>query len=378
MKYIDEANIDHKKVLIRCDLNVPIEDGVITDDSRIKKSIKTIEYLLARHCSVIIMSHLGRIKVSEDKEKNTLKDVAPILEKYLGRNVTFVSSPVGKDALLTCKNMKEEDVILLENTRFCDFPEKLESSNDLELAKYWASFADVFVCDAFGSLHRAHASVAGIANYLPTYFGFLVKDEMESLKPVVKDIAHPFGVFMGGAKVDDKLKYIKDILPRCDYLLLGGGIANSFLYALDYDIGDSLCTSDEITLGELRKLYEENKGKIILPVDFVFEDSKIMDLGEKSIARYTKCLSLCKTIFVNGTCGKFEDKKYALGTYNLFNNLKNVDAYKVAGGGDTLNFINSYHVINSFDYLSSGGGASLEYVSSSFLEAVKYIESVNK
>lgn len=375
MRYIDEVELSSKKVVLRCDFNVPIQNNVISDNSRILKSLKTINYLLEKNCALILMSHLGRIKSREDKNKNSLRIVAEELQKHLGKKVKFIDSPVGMAALKAAKELKNGEIILLENVRYCDYPEKLESNNDINLAKYWSSFGDVFVVDAFGSLHRSHASVAGISKFLPTYFGLLVKEEMQGLSPAINDIKRPFGVFMGGAKVDDKLKYIKNLLPRCDYLLIGGGIANSFLYALGYDVQESLCTKDEAILEELRILVEENKDKIIMPVDFTIENQQILDLGVKSVDKYTRYLEQCETIFINGTCGKFEDKKFAKGTVTLFNNIKDLKAYKVAGGGDTLNVINEYHLNDAFTFLSSGGGASLEYLSSGHLEAVDFIKN---
>lgn len=373
MKYIDNIDLSNKKVIIRCDFNVPIKDGIIEDDTRIIKSTKTIKYLLKQNCSLILMSHLGRIKTPEDKNKNTLIKVAERLSEILKVDVKFVSSPVGMEVISSCNELKNGEVLLLENTRYCDYPEKLESKNDLELAKYWSTLADAFVVDAFGSLHRAHASVAGISRYLPTYFGLLVKEEIEGLSPVVTNVLKPFGVFMGGAKVDDKIGYIKDLLPKCDYLCLGGGIANSFLYACGIDVQDSLCTNDEITLEEIRNLVKQYNNKIIMPIDYVMDDCKILDLGEKTINKYIEYLSKCTTIFINGTCGMFENHNYANGTIKLFESLKDMDSYKVAGGGDTLNAIKQFGLNNSFSFLSSGGGASLEYVSCGQLEAVNFI-----
>ena len=282
------------------------------------------------------------------------------------------------EVLKTCKELKPKDIVLLENTRYCDYPEKLESKNDLNLARYWSSLGEVFVVDAFGSLHRAHASVAGISTYLPTYYGFLIKEEMEGLKPVIENIKKPFTVFMGGAKVDDKLGYIKGLLPKCDYLLLGGGIANSFLFALGYDIGESLCTSDEQVLEELRKLHNTYKERIILPIDFVIDNNVIYDLDKKTINKYVKYFEMSNTIFVNGTVGKFEDVKYAKGTKTLFTYINRSNAIKIAGGGDTINAINKFNLSKNFDFLSSGGGASLEYISTGHLEAVDYIENNRK
>ena len=376
MNYIDSVDITNKKVILRCDLNVPIKDGKVLDDTKIKKSIKTISYLLNNNCSVIILSHLGRIKTSVDKLENSLKPCQKVLEDNLNQEVIFLDNPVGMNVITTCKNLKPKQVVLLENTRFCDFPEKLESRNDLGLAKYWSVLGDVFVIDAFASLHRLHASVAGIANYLPTYFGFLVKDEIEGLNPVIKDIKRPFTVFMGGAKVDDKLEYIKGLLTKCDYLLVGGGIANSFLYACGFDVMDSLCTSDEITISEIKALMKEYKDKIVLPIDFVIDEDKILDLNTKSINKYCSYLEKSKTIFINGTVGAFENKKYAIGTYKLFDYLKNVDAVKIAGGGDTVNAINLFKLKDNFTFLSSGGGASLEYISSNHLRAIDYISKL--
>lgn len=378
MKCINEVELLNKKVIVRCDFNVPMENGEITDNTRIIKSLDTINYLLDNNCGIILMSHMGRVKVSEDKKKYSLKVVSEELASLLNKEVKFISSPVGMEVIKACANLKFGEILLLENTRFCDFPEKLESKNDLELSKYWSTLADAFVLDAFGSMHRAHASVAGISKYLPTYSGLLVQNELFNLRPVIENVNRPFGVFMGGAKVDDKLGYIKNLLTKCDFLCLGGGIANSFLYACGFDVKESLCTSDEITLEELRQLVKEYKDKIVMPIDFVIDDNKILDLGNKTIEKYIKKFSGCKTIFVNGTCGKFEDNKYANGTICLFNELKNIDAYKVAGGGDTLNAIRKYNLAENFTYLSSGGGASLEYVSTGKLQALEYIQSQNR
>ena len=374
MRFIDEVDISNKRVILRLDLNVPIEDGVITDTTRIEKSLKTIKYLLQKNNSLIILSHLGRVKVREDKIKNSLRIVAEKLSELLHQQVDFIDSPVGMEVLKECSNLQPSRIIMLENTRYCDYPEKLESNNDLNIAKYWSTLGDVFVCDAFGSLHRLHASVAGISKYLPTYFGLLVKEEINGLDKVINPV-RPYAVFMGGAKINDKLKYIEKLLPEVDYLLIGGGIANSFLYACGYDVGESICTNDESILEELRNFVKTYKEKIIMPIDFVFDGQSIMDLGQKSIAKYQNVFNNCKTIFINGSCGKFEVERFAKGTVDLFASLKNVEAYKVAGGGDTLNVINNYGLEDSFNFLSSGGGASLEYISSKKLTAIDYIDN---
>ncbi|MDD5865235.1 MAG: phosphoglycerate kinase [bacterium] len=376
MKFIDEVEIKDKKIILRCDFNVPIENGNIKDNTKIKKSIKTINYLLENNNAIILLSHLGRVKTREDKINNTLLPVAKELSKFLNKEVTFINEPVGMKVLNAVKNLNYGEIILLENTRFCDYPEKLESHNDLNLAKYWSVLADIFVVDAFATLHRNHSSVAGISKYLPTYYGLLVKEEIINLNPLVENIQRPFTVFMGGAKVDDKLIYIKNLLKKCDYLLIGGGIANSFLFACGFDVMDSLCTTDEITISEIKELIKEYKEKIILPIDFVIEDNKILDLNTKSVNKYISYFQKSKTIFINGTCGVFENKRYANGTIKLFQSLRDIDAYKVAGGGDTLNAIHMYNLTNYFSFLSSGGGASLEYISSDHLKAIDYIEKV--
>lgn len=378
MKYIDEVEIISKKVILRCDYNVPINDGVIDDDSRIVKSLTTINYLLDKNCSLIIMSHLGKVKSEEDKKKNSLKLVSERLSELLHMDVKFIEEPVGMEVLKACKDLHNGEIILLNNTRYCDIPDKLESSNDEGLSEYWSKLGDIFVLDAFGSMHRNHASVSGISRFLPTYYGLLVKEEMLGLNPVVNNVSTPFGVFMGGAKIDDKLGYIKYLLPKCNYLMIGGGIANSFLSAAGYNVGDSLKTDDPEILNELKQLLNDYKDKIVLPIDFVFDGNAIMDLGPKSIAKYLKLFSICKTIFMNGSCGKFEDERFKDGTVSLIEGFKNIDAYKVAGGGDTLNAINSNNLVTAFNFLSTGGGASLEYVSKGTLESLEFIDKNSK
>ena len=375
MLFISDVDISNKRVILRCDFNVPIENEKVLDNTKIKKSVKTIKYLLDNNNSVILMSHLGRIKNKEDKEKYTLKPVITLLEELLNKNIQFASSPVGMKTLAKVKKLKKGELLLIENTRYCDFPTELESKSDIELSRYWSKFGDVFVVDAFGSLHRTHASVTGISDFLPTYFGFLVKEELDNLSLVTKNINHPFGIFMGGAKVDDKLKYIKNLLTRCDYLLVGGGIANSFLYASGYDVGDSLKTESEEVLSELKVLLNKYKEKIVLPIDFVIDNQKILDLNIKSIAKYLRYMRKCKTIFINGTCGVFEDEKYAKGTKNFLEGIASINAIKIAGGGDAINAINKFNLGHTFTFLSSGGGASLEYISSLSLEAISYILS---
>lgn len=374
MKTIKDIDLKNKKVVIRVDYNVPMENGIIKDSSKIKKSLRSINYLLENNCRVVILSHFGRIKSEEDKAKNSLKIVAKELANLLGKNVKFLDNCFGDKVKSIVDNCGLGEVILLENTRFMDIYEKKESGNDLALAEYWASLGEVYINDAFGSMHRAHASTAGIAKFLPHAIGFLVMDELEHLNILIHNTPHPFTVFMGGAKVDDKLPIIKSLIERCDYLLVGGGIANSFLKAKGADIGNSIATSDEGILNELKKLMDEYKGKIVLPVDFTIDDGIIYDVGNKSIEVYKKYIDKSEIVFVNGTCGKFEDERFMEGTSNLFKILKDSGKKVIVGGGDTASACNKFGFKDSFDFISSGGGATLEYIADGTLKALEWME----
>lgn len=374
MNTIKDIDLKNKKVVIRVDYNVPMENGIIKDSSKIKKSLRSINYLLENNCRVVILSHFGRIKSEEDKAKNSLKIVAKELANLLGKNVKFLDNCYGDKVKNIVDNCGLGEVILLENTRFMDIPEKRESGNDLSLAEYWASLGEVYINDAFGSMHRAHASTAGIAKFLPHAIGFLVMDELEHLNILIHNTPHPFTVFMGGAKVDDKLPIIKSLIERCDYLLVGGGIANSFLKAKGADIGNSIATSDEGILNELKKLMDEYKGKIVLPVDFTIDDGIIYDVGNKSIEVYKKYIDKSEIVFVNGTCGKFEDERFMEGTSNLFKILKDSGKKVIVGGGDTASACIKFGFKDSFDFISSGGGATLEYIADGTLKALEWME----
>ena len=374
MNTLKDIDIKNKNVIIRCDFNVPMEGNVIKDNSKIVKSIKTLKYLVDNNCRVVILSHFGRIKSEEDKEKNTLKYVGQELSNLLQREVKFVDKCMGEKVKEFVYSCNKGDVILLENTRIMDYPEKLESSNNLELARFWASLGDIFINDAFGSMHRAHASTAGICKFLPSAIGFLVEDELNHLNILVKDTPHPFCVFMGGAKVDDKLPIIKSLLDRCEYLLLGGGIANSFLKAKGANVGLSVATNDEAILSELNELMNKYKGKIILPIDFTIDDGIIYDIGSKSIDMYKKYIMDSEIIFVNGTCGKFEDDRFTEGTKGLFEALKISNKKVIVGGGDTVSAVSKFGYENSFYYLSSGGGATLEYIADGTLKALEWMK----
>lgn len=371
MKYIEDIDVFNKNVILRLDLNVTIKEGKILDDTKIKKSIPTIEYLLTHDANILIMSHLGKIKNEEDKKNNSLKIVSDALSVLMEFPINFIPETRG-DKL---KNAFSNRISMMENTRFEDYPNKLESGCDKELAKYWASCADVFVNDAFGTTHRKHASNYGLAELLPSAYGLLVAEELNGLSPLIKDIKKPFSVIMGGAKVDDKIALIEELLKECDYLLVGGGIANTFLIASGYEIGSSLYSSEFVST--VQKFLELYPTKILLPLDVIATSAKgtnqysvesipndafIYDIGPRTIANYKEVLTNSKTIFLNGTMGKYEEPEYRNGTEELYKVLANLDSIIIAGGGDALASVNKLGYQNAFSFLSTGGGASLEYL----------------
>lgn len=374
MNLIQEMNLKNKTIVLRCDYNVPVLDNVITDNSKIVRSLKTINYLLNNNCKIIILSHFGRVKTEEDKKNNSLKIVAKELSNLLNKRVIFINNCYSNETKKIIAGEKRGSVILLENTRFTDIPTKMESNNDEKLSKYFASLGDIYINDAFASMHREHSSTAGIAKYLPHGIGFLVEKEIDKLDILVNNTPHPFTVFMGGAKVDDKLPIIKSLIERCDYLLLGGGIANSFLKAKGENIGDSLATNDENILNELKELMKKYNSKIILPIDFTIDNNVIYDLGINSIYLYKKYINLSEVIFVNGTCGKFEDDRFSEGTKEFLKVLKESNKKVIIGGGDTASAVNKFGYNNSFYHVSSGGGATLEYIADKSLKALDWMK----
>lgn len=377
MKFIEDYNIDNKKVILRLDLNVTIKNNKILDNTKIVKSLKTINYCLKHNDHILIMSHLGKIKTEEDMNNNSLRIVCDELRKLLHKDIYFVPRTRGRELE---DSFNKHIITMMENTRFEDLNGKKESSCDDELSKYWASLGDVFVNDAFGTTHRCHASNYGIKKYCKvSLYGFLIQEEINGLKPIISDVKRPFTVIMGGAKVDDKVALIKSLLNDADYLLVGGGIANTFLKASGKEIGKSLYSKEYVE--EIRQLSNDYSSKIIMPIDVVvteensiiddpnnisIDDMKtnniIYDIGPNTISNYKDIIDKSSTIFLNGTVGKYEDPNYANGTKELLNVLKNAKCIKIAGGGDALASIASLHQESSFDYLSTGGGATLEYI----------------
>ena len=383
MKTIKDFDLNNKKVIIRVDFNVPIKDGIITDDTRIKESLKTIKYAIDNNAKVILMSHLGRIKEENDKLKNTLKPVSVRLSELLNKEVTFVPNTRGEELEEKINNLQPGAVLLMENTRFEDLEDKKESKNNEELGKYWASLGDIYINDAFGTAHRAHASNVGIASNLPSGIGFLIQKELDNLLPAINNPQKPFTVILGGAKVSDKIGVIENIVKKADYILIGGGIAFTFLKAEGIEIGSSLLDSESIDF--CKKILKENENKIILPIDVVTDqkecfitditmEEKGLDIGSKTVKLFKQYLDNSKTIIWNGPVGMFEEEKYSNGTKGICEILKNIDAIKIAGGGDTASAVKNFGYEDAFTHISTGGGASLELLEGKVLPGIDVIK----
>ena len=388
-KTVKDFNIENKKVIIRCDFNVPIKEGKITDDTRIVKSLPTINYCLEHNAKIILMSHLGRVKTEEDKVKNNLEVVATRLSELLKKHVTFINTTRGEELEQATSNMKDGDIILMQNTRYEDLDGKKESGCDMELAKYWASLGDIFINDAFGTLHRAHASNVGISTYLPSCVGLLVEKELSALSYLFNP-DRPFMIILGGAKVSDKIGLIENLLPKCDKILIGGGMAFTFLKAEGYNIGNSLL--DEESLDFCKKILKENEDKIILPVDVVcntkYEDTEGtvkditeltdnemgLDIGPNTVNIFKNNLSNAKTVMWNGPLGVYEFKNYVKGTNDVLTYLTESQAKTVLGGGDIVAAASSCNVTDKLYHISTGGGATLEYLEGKELPGLKNIE----
>ena len=389
-KTIRDFNLKNKKVIIRCDFNVPIKDGKIIDDTRIKNSLETIKYAIDKNAKVILLSHLGRIKEESDKVKNNLDVVAKRLSKLLNKKVIFVDEVVGEKVETAISKMKDKDIILLQNTRYEDLDGKKESKCDLEFAKQLASYGDIFINDAFGTIHRAHASNYGISKYLESGIGFLVEKELEKLS-ILNNPEDPFVIIMGGAKVADKIGVIDNLLPKCDKLLIGGGMAFTFLQTEGYEIGNSIVDVD--SLEYCQKLLKDYPDKIVLPVDVACSleykdgDKRIekdineidfheigLDIGNKTLSLFEKYLKDAKTVFWNGPLGVYEFSLYAKNTNKLLNYLEKSKAKVVLGGGDIVAAAGKLSLTNKFYHVSTGGGATLEYLSGNTLPGLENIE----
>lgn len=394
-KTIRDYDLSGKKVIIRVDFNVPIKDGEITDDNRIKASLETINYAINNNAKVILMSHLGRIKTEEDKIKNTLEPVALRLSELLDKEIIFVDETRGKILEDAISELKPGEILLMENTRFEDLNNKAESSNSEELGKYWASLGDIYINDAFGTSHRSHASNVGIASNLPNGIGFLIEKEIKEIEQTIKNPQRPFTVILGGSKVKDKIGVIENLVNIADYILIGGAMAYTFLKASGIEIGSSLL--DEESIDFCKNVLKKYSDKIILPIDSVnaleisdevtprecfineIKENEIgLDIGYNTIKLFKQYLQKSKTIIWNGPLGYFEIEAFSNGTKKICEVLKDIDAKKIVGGGDTGAAIIEFGYKDSVSFISTGGGASLEMLEGKKLPGIEIIEDKNE
>ncbi|MDS3985572.1 phosphoglycerate kinase [Staphylococcus capitis] len=390
-KIVSDLDLKGKVVLERADFNVPLKDGEITNDNRIVQALPTIKYIIEQGGKLVLFSHLGKVKEESDKEGLSLKPVADDLSKKLGKDVTFVPEKRGEKLETAIKNLKEGDVLLVENTRFEDIDGKKESKNDPELGKYWASLGDVFVNDAFGTAHREHASNVGISTHLETAAGYLMEKEIKFIGGVVNDPHKPVVAILGGAKVSDKINVIKNLVNIADKILIGGGMAYTFMKAQGKEIGLSLLEEDKIDFA--KDLLENNGDQIVLPVDCkvakefsndakitevsideIPSDQEAMDIGPKTVELFNKELQGAHTVVWNGPMGVFEFSNFAKGTIGVCESIANLkDATTIIGGGDSAAAAISLGFEDDFTHISTGGGASLEYLEGKELPGIKAI-----
>jgi phosphoglycerate kinase len=381
-KTVKDIDLKGKRVLMRVDFNVPMQDGKVTDDKRIKASLPTIKYVLDQGASLILMSHLGRPKGGPDPEFS-LRAAAEVLASHLGIPVKMAPDNMGPEVEVMAKELKPGEVLMLENTRF----HKGEEKNDLDLAKQMAALGDVYVNDAFGSAHRAHSSTEGVARFLPAVSGFLMEQELEYLGRAVANPEHPYIAILGGAKISDKILVVETLLSKCDKLIIGGGMANTFLAAKGLNMQDSLVEKE--SLETAKSILEKSGDKLILPVDAVIADKfdaeantqtvdvdkipagwRMMDVGPKTLELYKQALNGARLIVWNGPVGVFEMPKFAEGTFALAKLLAESGATTVIGGGDSASAVKKAGVAKQMTHVSTGGGASLEFLEGKELPGV--------
>ncbi|MBM3150942.1 MAG: phosphoglycerate kinase [Chloroflexi bacterium] len=381
-KTVRDIDLKNKRVLMRVDFNVPMEGGKVTDDKRIKAALPTIQYVLGQGASLLLMSHLGRPKGGPDPEFS-LKAAADVLAGRLGIPVRMAPDCVGPEVERLAQTLQPGEALMLENTRF--HPE--EEKNDLELAKKMAALGDVYVNDAFGSAHRAHSSTEGVAHFLPAVSGFLMEQELEYLGRATANPEHPYIAILGGAKISDKILVVENLLARCDQLIIGGGMANTFLAAKGLDMQDSLAEAESIETA--RGILSKSASRIVLPLDAVIADKfeaeansqvvdvdcipagwRMMDVGPKTVELYRQVLGGAKLIVWNGPVGVFEMPKFAGGTFALAKLLAESGAVTVIGGGDSASAVKKAGVAKQMTHVSTGGGASLEFLEGKELPGV--------
>ena len=377
MRKITDLKLEGKTVIVRVDYNVPIKEGMVADDNRIRQSLETINYLIEKKCKIILLSHLGKVKTKEDLEKNTLKPVKIVLEKLLNKKILFSEELKGVELEEKIKMLKSGDIILLENTRHMDYPDKLESNCDENLSKYWSTLGEIFIMDAFGSAHRAHASTVGIAKYLPSAAGFLVIKEIDKLKEIKNENKT---LLLGGAKVSDKIGVIKNLINTANYVIIGGAMCGTFLKIKGYNVGKTFVDNEKDEY--IKDLVNNYEHKIILPVDVMTEngeksineindDENIYDIGTEAIKIFNEYLSSAKLVLTNGTMGLYEDPKYEKGTKYTLKCLYDNDIKTIVCGGDTASAVKKFGY--NFYYISTGGGASLEYLSGKKLPGLEVL-----
>jgi phosphoglycerate kinase len=385
-KTIRDIDVKNKRVLVRVDFNVPIEKGQITDDRRIRASLPTINYLIDHGACLVLASHLGRPKGGRD-DKYSLKPVAARLQQLLNRPVKMADDVIGEAVQRQIQSMNPGDVLLLENVRF--YPQ--EEKNDPAFARQLAELADVYVNDAFGSAHRAHASTEGVAHYLPAVAGFLMEQELNYLGRALANPARPFVAILGGAKISDKIGVVTNLLVKVDRLLIGGGMANTFAKAIGYPVGDSLVENERLETAQ--DLIAQAKGKLILPVDWVIADKfaadaqsqvvdlqqvpegwRILDIGPRTIELFEQKLNDAKTVVWNGPMGVFEFPRFAQGTVEIAKRLASLAATTIIGGGDSAAAVEQAGVADKITHISTGGGASLEFLEGKELPGVAALQ----
>ncbi|MCX7682226.1 MAG: phosphoglycerate kinase [Anaerolineae bacterium] len=386
-KTVRDVDLKGKRVLMRVDYNVPIQNGVISDDRRIRETLPTIQYILDQGAALILMSHLGRPAGTGYEAEFSLKPVAERLSELLGRPVKFAPDCIGPEVEAMAAALQPGEVMLLENVRF----HKAETKNDPEISRQLAKLGEIFVNDAFGTAHRAQSSTEGVAHYLPAVAGFLMEKELEFLSRATENPERPYVAILGGAKISDKVGVIENLLQKCDRLLIGGGMANTFFKAMGFEVGDSLVEDEAVPTA--KAILDSAGSRVVLPVDVVIADAfdneantrvvapnevpagwRILDIGPKTVETFKSALTGAKTVVWNGPMGVFEMPRFAEGTFAIARLLAELDATTVIGGGDSASAVKKAGVADKMSHVSTGGGASLEFLEGKVLPGVAALQ----